>query len=128
MFGGSLASRSHPVLALGFGFLLGLANLLTWGNSLLGSWLLLISIVAFVAFVIDKNAARRSRRRTSERGLLTLVAIGGTLGAGLAMLLIRHKTSKRSFMSSFWLIVGLQVLGLIVASTLHSYIGRWLVG
>ncbi len=128
MFGGSRTptSRSHPILALGFGFLLGLANLLTWGSSLFGSWVLLISIVAFVAFVIDKNAARRSRRRTSERGLLTLVALGGTLGAGMAMLLIRHKTSKRSFTNAFWLLAGLQVLGLIIASALHEPIGRWL--
>jgi hypothetical protein len=29
-------------------------------------------------------------------------------------------------MGSFWLIVGLQVLGLIVASALHAQIGRWL--
>ena len=86
----------------------------------------LAQFVAFIAFVIDKNAARRGRRRTSERGLLTLVALGGTLGAGLAMLIMHHKTSKRSFMGSFWLIVGLQVLGLIVASALHAQIGRWL--
>lgn len=124
----SAASRSHPLLAFGFGLLLGLTNLLTWGNNLAGSWLLIISIVAFIAFVMDKDAARRNRRRTSERGLLTLVAVGGTLGAGLAMLLLHHKTSKRSFMTAFWVVFGLQLLGLMIASALHTQIARIIGG
>ena len=61
--------------------------------------------------MFDKDSAKRGARRTREDTLLLLVALGGALGAGLAMLLFRHKTSKRPFVGRFWLLVALQVAG-----------------
>ncbi|HEY1012787.1 MAG TPA: DUF1294 domain-containing protein [Herpetosiphonaceae bacterium] len=100
------------------GALCGLAGNLAGLGRVAGAWIALISLVAFIAFVWDKAAARRAAGRTSERGLLWLVAAGGTLGAGLAMLLVRHKTAKSAFLRPFWLIVGLQVAGLLLARAL----------
>jgi uncharacterized membrane protein YsdA (DUF1294 family) len=103
--------RSLPLVALGFGLVFGLANLSAGGARWAGGWLTAISILAFVFFWFDKDSAKRGARRTREDTLLLLVALGGALGAGLAMLLFRHKTSKRPFVGRFWLLVALQVAG-----------------
>ena len=71
---------------------------------------LLINFIAFTIVGYDKRLAVKGKRRISEKGLLFWVAIGGTIGSSLAMLLFRHKTSKRSYLLNFFLIVGLQVL------------------
>jgi len=103
--------RSLPLVALGFGLAFGLANLAAGTARWAGVWLTAISILAFVLFMFDKDSAKRGARRTREDTLLLLVALGGALGAGLAMLLFRHKTSKRPFVGRFWLLVALQIAG-----------------
>ncbi|HYF61367.1 MAG TPA: DUF1294 domain-containing protein [Herpetosiphonaceae bacterium] len=106
--------RSLPLAALVFGLAFGAANLSAGGGRLAGVWLTAISILAFVMFMFDKESAKRGARRTPEDTLLLLVALGGALGAGLAMLLFRHKTSKRPFIGRFWLLLALQVAGVIL--------------
>ena len=64
----------------------------------LGSWYGLAGLWAFVGFARDKRAARRHRRRTSERHLHLLELLGGFPGAWLAILFLRHKSSKPSFL------------------------------
>jgi len=74
--------------------------------------LLLFLLVNFIAFTIigyDKRLAVKNKRRISEKALLFWVAIGGTIGSLIGMLLFRHKISKRSYLLKFFLIVGLQV-------------------
>jgi uncharacterized membrane protein YsdA (DUF1294 family) len=58
----------------------------------------------------DKYLAKNHKRRISEKKLLTFVAIGGTIGSGLAMLVFRHKTAKRSYLFKFWSVVLIQIL------------------
>lgn len=81
----------------------------------IASWSLAASLYTFFAFARDKRAARRHRRRTSERHLHVLELIGGFPGAWLAILLLRHKSSKPSFLVvSFLASVGnLIIAGLI---------------
>lgn len=105
---------SLPLVALAFGLAFGAANLSAGGARWAGGWLMAISILAFVFFWFDKDSAKRGARRTREDTLLLLVALGGALGAGLAMLLFRHKTSKRPFVGRFWLLLALQVAGVAV--------------
>lgn len=69
----------------------------------------LINFVAFSIIGIDKKLAINQKRRISEQNLLITSAIGGTIGSGLAMLIFRHKTSKISFLSKFFIIAILQV-------------------
>ncbi|NBL65769.1 DUF1294 domain-containing protein [Flavobacterium sp. NST-5] len=74
--------------------------------------LYLFIAVNFIAFGIigyDKWLARNNKRRIPEKILLGLVLIGGTIGSGFGMLIFRHKTSKRSYLLKFFLIVVLQV-------------------
>lgn len=63
------------------------------------------SVLAFIAYAIDKSAARNGRWRTSERTLHLLGLAGGWPGALVARQLLRHKSSKASFRTMFWVTV-----------------------
>lgn len=69
-----------------------------------------VSIVAFVAYGLDKRAAKRGAPRTSESTLLMVGVVGGWPGALVAQQLFRHKTRKRSFRRAFWLTVVVNAL------------------
>lgn len=70
---------------------------------------LVMSVVAFAAYGVDKSAAKANRRRTSEQALLMLGLLCGWPGAVVAQQMFRHKTRKRSFRRMFWLTVVLNV-------------------
>lgn len=55
------------------------------------------NVLAFLVYGIDKGRARTNARRISERTLILIAAIGGSVGALLAMQLFRHKTRKVKF-------------------------------
>jgi uncharacterized membrane protein YsdA (DUF1294 family) len=76
------------------------------------AYILLVNVVAFAVFLIDKRQARRGGYRMSERALLGLSLLGGSIGAFAAMQIARHKTNKLSFRVPFQLTVVLQVAGL----------------
>ena len=59
-----------------------------------------VSLVAFVAYGLDKRKAKKNAWRTPESVLLGLGFFGGAVGALLGMNLFRHKT-KHFF---FWLV------------------------
>lgn len=88
-------------------------RIVEWWPWLLG-WVLLSSLIAFVAHGRDKRAARRGRRRTPERTLHLLELIGGWPGALLAMTVFHHKTRK----ASYFLVTALIVLVWTAAGTL----------
>lgn len=60
-------------------------------------YILLISIVTFVVYGIDKVKARSHARRIPESTLLSLAAAGGGVGALAGIWLWRHKTRHKSF-------------------------------
>ena len=60
-------------------------------------YFLLINIVNFVTFWIDKNLARNDKNRISEHTLILLSALGGATGGLAAMYTFRHKTKKAKF-------------------------------
>jgi uncharacterized membrane protein YsdA (DUF1294 family)/cold shock CspA family protein len=65
------------------------------------------SAVAFLAYAIDKSAARGNRWRTQEGTLHLFGLIGGWPGALLARNFLRHKSKKWSFRIVFWVTVAL---------------------
>ncbi len=73
-------------------------------------YFLFTTLITFTAFAADKRLAVKHKRRISETILLTLVLIGGSLGAITAMSFFRHKTSKKSFIFKAVLIFGLQIV------------------
>lgn len=70
---------------------------------------LTLSLLAFLAYAFDKSAAVSGRWRTSEQTLHLFSLAGGWPGALLAQQLLRHKTSKQSFVATFWFTVVLNV-------------------
>ena len=77
-----------------------------WG--LLACWLILINVVTFCAFGLDKWKAKRkekkeSVRRIPEKRLLALAALGGSVGALLGMRAFRHKTLALQILIPFGL-------------------------
>lgn len=77
-------------------------------------WLLLINLVTFLLFGLDKWKAKRkvhheSTRRIPERTLFLFAAIGGSVGALLGMKVFRHKTLHRAFRVGIPLILVLQL-------------------
>jgi uncharacterized membrane protein YsdA (DUF1294 family) len=60
--------------------------------------LAVINIWAFAAFGVDKRRARLNKPRTPESTLLLLAAVGGAVGAWLAVRVFLHKNRKKSFL------------------------------
>jgi uncharacterized membrane protein YsdA (DUF1294 family) len=67
------------------------------------------SLACFVAYAMDKSAARSRQRRTPERTLLVLGLACGWPGALLAQQWLRHKSAKASFRAKFRVTVLLNV-------------------
>ena len=61
------------------------------------AYLLLINALAFLLMLADKHKARKKAWRIPEATLLTVAALGGSLGATIGMHLFRHKTRKLKF-------------------------------
>ena len=72
-------------------------------------YLAVVNVFAFVLYGADKYFAVRGKWRISERNLLLIAAVGGSLGAYLAMKLFRHKTKHKKFTVGVPLIFLLQV-------------------
>lgn len=60
-------------------------------------YMLFINILSFVLMFIDKRKAIRRNWRISEKTLLSVSFIGGSLGSYLAMILFKHKTKHFKF-------------------------------
>jgi uncharacterized membrane protein YsdA (DUF1294 family) len=83
---------------------------LAWSlPQLVGAAYAVISVSCFIAYAMDKSAARAKAWRTPELTLLLLGLIGGWPGAVLAQQWLRHKTSKQSFQIKFQLTVALNL-------------------
>lgn len=86
-----LAGRARAgALSLGFGAFFG-------GHRLLPAYLVIINVVTFLAFGVDKRRAVRGRRRVRIVALLGLAFAGGSAGGLLGMHVFRHKLRKDYF-------------------------------
>lgn len=60
-------------------------------------YFLIINIVNFIIFALDKQKAKKHKWRVPEAWLFFISFIGGSLGGLLSMKIMRHKTNKASF-------------------------------
>ena len=89
-------------------------------SALAAVYLVIINLVAFALYYIDKQKAKRNKWRIKESVLLGVGFFGGAVGALAAMKLFRHKTQH-----SYFYIVN--VLGLIVFAGLVFVSSRLLM-
>ena len=72
-------------------------------------YLLAVNIATFLLYGIDKYKAKKGKWRISEATLLTMAAIGGSIGAWAGMRLWHHKTMHKKFKYGIPLIIIMQV-------------------
>jgi uncharacterized membrane protein YsdA (DUF1294 family) len=77
-------------------------------------YLLVMNVLTFALYWLDKRAARNGSWRIPEANLLLFGFLGGTLGAVMAQQKFRHKTRKGSFQFKFWALTVLQIILLVV--------------
>jgi len=80
---------------------------------LLVPFYIVISLVTFIVYAVDKSAAQKGGWRTQESTLHFLSIAGGWPGALMAQQLFRHKSKKQSFRFVFWVTVLLNVGGFV---------------
>ena len=73
-------------------------------------YLIVINIVTFLVYGIDKWKAKQGSWRISEATLLILAVIGGSIGALLGMKLWHHKTMHKKFKYGLPLILIIQII------------------
>lgn len=80
-----------------------LATAFLWGVSIyVAAAYLVLSVVTFVTYQIDKSAAESNSWRVAEANLHVLAFVGGWPGATLAQQLLRHKSKKAEFRAVHW--------------------------
>ena len=87
------------------------------------AWLLLWSLVAFIAMGADKRKARKGKWRVPEATLFLFALLGGGLGATLGMHVFHHKTKHWYFRWGLPLILLVQLV-LVIWLSLHFGL-RW---
>lgn len=88
----------------------------------IAAFYIVVSVLAYVTYAIDKQAAIKQRRRVSEKSLHLLGLLGGWPGGLFAQQRLRHKTLKTAFQAVFWLTVAVNVACLF-SLTLYPYGG-----
>ena len=78
----------------------------------MGLYLVLINIITFALYGIDKLNAKTESWRISERMLIFFAVAGGSVGALLGMYICRHKTRKTKFKIGIPVIMIIQILSL----------------
>ena len=77
-------------------------------------YLLIVNALSLLFMLADKIKARKNRWRIPERTLLTLCAIGGSLGGMIAMKLFRHKTLHPQFSIGIPILLAVHIVSLIL--------------
>lgn len=78
---------------------------------ILFAYLAVISLVSITVCIYDKIISKKNKvqLRISERALLILSALGGSVAMFVTMLIIRHKTKHVKFMLGIPLIIIAQI-------------------
>ena len=82
-------------------------------------YLAAINLIAVFITIYDKHKAKINRWRISEKSLLFLAGLGGSVGMYFTMKCIRHKTKKKKFMTGIPLIFFVQAV--VFAAVLYKY-------
>ncbi len=81
---------------------------------LLPLYLLIINIITFLLYGIDKWKAKHQKWRIRESVLIGAAILGGSVGGLLGMYMFRHKTKHIKFTVGLPIILIIQIIVLIV--------------
>lgn len=73
-------------------------------------YLVIVNILAFIMYGLDKQKAVRKQWRIPEAQLLGIAVIGGSIGAILGMQFFHHKTRKWKFKIGVPVFLALQLI------------------
>ena len=73
-------------------------------------YFLIINAAGFCLMCADKHRAQKNQWRIRESTLLTIAAVGGSVGCLLGMYLVRHKTRHPKFTLGIPVMLALQVI------------------
>lgn len=77
-------------------------------------YLVIINIVAFFMYGLDKSAAIKQKERIPNKVLLFMAVIGGSVGALVGMYTFRHKTKKWYYTLTVPVILLLQITAAVL--------------
>lgn len=109
---GNHASISRIAIGCGALVLVFAAAVLKWIPALIAGCYFGFSVLSYLMYMIDKDAARKREWRISEGHLHLVDTLGGWPGALIAQEQFRHKTRKMSFQVVFWLSVIINLVGM----------------
>ena len=80
------------------------------------SYLVVINLIAFVLYGIDKKRAIRNEHRIRESVLLWIARLGGAIGSWLGIKIFRHKTKHTKFrvIVPLWMIIWVVAIVLVI--------------
>ena len=81
---------------------------------ILSIYLSLINALALLLMLADKHKAKKNLWRIPEATLMTVAALGGSVGSLLGMYTVRHKTRHPKFTVGIPLLLALQIVAAIV--------------
>ena len=81
-------------------------------------YLLAVNSLTFLLYGIDKYKAKKGRWRISEATLLTMAAIGGSIGAWAGMRTWHHKTMHKKFKYDIPVIIIMQIALVVYLHTM----------
>ena len=76
-------------------------------------YLLTINAAGFALMLIDKWKAKKNRWRIPEATLMTVAALGGSIGSLLGMYTVRHKTQHLKFTLGIPVILAVQIVAAV---------------
>ena len=81
-------------------------------------YLFAVNSLTFLLYGIDKYKAKKGRWRISEATLLTMAAIGGSIGAWTGMRTWHHKTMHKKFKYGIPVIIIMQIALVVYLHTM----------
>lgn len=73
-----------------------------------------VNLIAFFLYGLDKGRARRGAWRIPEWVLLTIAAVGGSVGAWCGMYVFHHKTRHKKFVIGVPAVLFVQLVILLI--------------
>ena len=82
-------------------------------------YFVVINLISFIVYALDKHKTQKQKWRISERNLLMLSFLGGSPAAFLAMRLFKHKIRKNRFR------IGIPLIMFVQAATIFFIVHQF---